>query len=108
MSVRSLTSATASDAIDCVLQRGAAGSVSVLVDQVQRRKTREKALSSMSREIDGDFLITVPGDDLGNRAFAELRVEDPLTDVVGRHDGIDPDWCGDWRREGSRRRSGSI
>ena len=40
--------------------------------------TREKALSSMSRKIDGDFLITVPGNDLGNRAFAELRVEDAL------------------------------
>ena len=62
----------------------------------------------MSREIDGDLLVTVPGDDLGNRAFAELGVEDPLTDVVGRHDGIDPNWRGDWRREGSSRRSGSI
>ena len=97
MSVRSLTSATASDAIDCVLQRGAAGSVSVLVDQIQRRKTREEALSSMSGEIDGDFLIAVPCDDFGNRALAELRVEDALTDVVGRHDGIDSDRCGDRR-----------
>src|SRR4029079_5282944 len=90
MSVRSLTSVTASDAIDRVLQRGAAGSVLVLVDQVERSNTREEALSSVTGKFDGNFLVTVPGDHFGNGALAELRVKDSLADVVRRHDGVDP------------------
>src|SRR5690348_5189430 len=97
MSVRSLTSATASDAIDRVLQRGAAGSVSVLVHQIEWRNTREEALSSMTGKLDGNFLVAVPRDDLGYRAFAELSVKDALADCVGGHDRVDPHRCGDRR-----------
>src|SRR4026209_2774765 len=97
MSVRSRTSATWSDAIDHVLTRGAAGSVSVLVDQIERRNTREEALSPVTGKLDGNFLVAVPRHDSGDRALAELRMEDALADSVGRRDRIDARRGGDGR-----------
>src|SRR6185295_8819361 len=97
MSIRSLTSATWSDAIDHVLQRGAAGSVSVLVDQIERRNTRKEAFSSVSGKFDGNFLVAVPCNDFGDRSLAELGMEDALADGVGRHNRIDAHRCRDGR-----------